>query len=60
MYASRSAVGEAPNTSLDELMFDHLAFVMQEPQLQEDCRVSRQRVYVLVLLSMFRAPPGST
>ncbi len=60
MCTKSTTVVEVPSTNLDELMFVHLAFLMQEPQLQEDCRVSRQRVFVLVLLSMFSVLPGST
>jgi hypothetical protein len=47
-------VVEAPSTNLDELMFVHLAFVMQELQQQEEhLVVSRQTVFVFVLLSVF-------
>ena len=51
---------EAPNTSLDELMFDYLSFVMQDLKRQEERQVSRQRVFVHVLLSTFCVLPGST
>ena len=47
---------EAPNTSLDELMFDYLAFVMQDLKRQEERQVSRQRVLVLVLVQIHALP----
>ena len=50
----KSTVVEAPSTNLDKLMFVHLAFVMQKLQQREErLVVSRQTVFVFVLLSVF-------
>jgi hypothetical protein len=49
----KSTVVEAPSTNLDEPLFDCLAFVMQEPKRQEELQVSRQCVFVFVLLLTF-------
>ena len=50
-----AAVVEEPYTSLDELTFDCLFFVLKQPQRREDSRVSRQPVLVLVLVLVMHA-----
>jgi hypothetical protein len=53
-------VVEAVSTSLDVLMFDYLASVMQQLKLREQHLVSsRYPVFVFVFLNLC-APPGSS
>ena len=52
--ALRYKVVEVPCSSLDALMFDYLAFVMQQLKRKEEHHVSsRQSLCVFVLLSTF-------
>jgi hypothetical protein len=48
---STAVVEEQPCTSLDELILDFLASVMQDLRWWDNSRVSRQPVLVLVLVS---------
>ena len=48
-----TTVVEEPYISFDALTFECFSFVLQQPQRQEKSRVSRQPVFVLVLLSDF-------